>query len=331
MARIVSEERLVELSRELNEEGISSYANYDQLKADGGLDKRIEEKNIPAFLKEETTAYLDLLYAPAPYYYKKMKMEEITRDRFREGSEYLIASYCDDVLAYRNLPRLLYSIIKKLDIEKYKYIRMEDLISKVNATFDLENKYDDRRQQIVCEILYKSLNDKYSKYDNSKLRYDDEEFFSIWAEEYTCSCELSYINGNENCDTSRIVWVARDHGDGYGFDVLSYDIKTNREKLIEVKSGGSDNFYLTPNEVAVMRNCKFKNADYHVYKWTYQDGLRVPYLTKYKYDSDLDVLVDSSGNQFELYKTKVYDKKDGKYKDAFGVKLREKEKILEIK
>lgn len=51
----------------------------------------------------------------------------------------------------------------------------------------------------------------------------------------------------------KVRWVARDDGDGAGYDILSYD-KTGREKLLEVKTtNGYEKtpFYLTENELSV--------------------------------------------------------------------------------
>ena len=327
MGKFISFDLLLGISRELNNIGKSSYADYDELKLTGELDKYVEEKNIPAILKEEIKNYLDLLFIDYDYYYKKMQMEKLTCGQLLEGSEYILASYCDDILAYRNLPRMLYAIIKKLDIKEYKYVTLEDLISKVNATFDLTNKYDENRKQVICEIVHKLLNLKYENYDRNKVDFNNKDYFSIWAEEQSCVFEQN-DEQRKIRSINDIIWVARDYGDGYGFDVLSHDINTNKEKLIEVKSGRSDNFYLTPNEVAVMRNCQFKNAIYSIHKWTYNEKVEYPYLMIYSYDRKEDILIDQNGEQFELYLTKMYDEHEGKYKDYFGLKVREKEKIL---
>ena len=70
------------------------------------------------------------------------------------------------------------------------------------------------------------------------------------------SCENTF-DLEKNQSTA---WVAKDFGDGYGFDIYSFDTNLWKEKLIEVKSGFTDYFSLSENEVNVMRNSFYKGA-----------------------------------------------------------------------
>ena len=50
----------------------------------------------------------------------------------------------------------------------------------------------------------------------------------------------------------KVVWASKDIGDGLGFDILSYDEKTETELMLEVKSTGLGKyfpFYVTNNEL----------------------------------------------------------------------------------
>jgi hypothetical protein len=51
---------------------------------------------------------------------------------------------------------------------------------------------------------------------------------------------------------AKVLWAAKELGDGLGFDVLSFDDQDGSEKLIEVKTTGLGKehpFYVTANEV----------------------------------------------------------------------------------
>lgn len=50
----------------------------------------------------------------------------------------------------------------------------------------------------------------------------------------------------------RVVWASKEYGDGLGFDILSFDEKTESERMLEVKSTGLGKyfpFFLTHNEL----------------------------------------------------------------------------------
>ena len=50
----------------------------------------------------------------------------------------------------------------------------------------------------------------------------------------------------------KVVWASKEHGDGLGFDILSFDENTESERMLEVKSTGLGKyfpFFLTQNEL----------------------------------------------------------------------------------
>jgi hypothetical protein len=60
--------------------------------------------------------------------------------------------------------------------------------------------------------------------------------------------------------------VSQEGGDGLGFDILSFDHSTGRERLVEVKTTRASvytPFYLTRNEVEVSRR---RRDDFHLYR-----------------------------------------------------------------
>ncbi len=64
----------------------------------------------------------------------------------------------------------------------------------------------------------------------------------------------------------KVEWVSQSLGDGLGFDVLSYDGRSDAERLIEVKTTGlakSFPFYVTANEVRCSEDVP---EQYHLYR-----------------------------------------------------------------
>jgi len=76
------------------------------------------------------------------------------------------------------------------------------------------------------------------------------------GEEWVVDLERAEVTRNGRKDlAAQVVWVARDRGDGYGYDVASF-FPDGRERLIEVKTtnyGARTPFYITRWEVEVSK------------------------------------------------------------------------------
>ena len=130
---------------------------------------------------------------------------------------------------------------------------------------------------------------------------------------------------------NHIKWVSRYYGDGYGFDILSYDYSQNKEKLIEVKSGLSENFVLTENELNVMLKCHLNNADYYIYKYYYDTNDKLIHKKILKYEPRQDKLYYNLNNFYEYTKYE-YENQYGFIIPKFSVhKIDEEPKKLILK
>ena len=74
--------------------------------------------------------------------------------------------------------------------------------------------------------------------------------------------ERRRLNGLGRQDLSdRVRWVARDDGDGFGFDILSFDgtgDEADRERWLEIKTTNGPKatpFFITSNELRVSKEC----------------------------------------------------------------------------
>ena len=124
---------------------------------------------------------------------------------------------------------------------------------------------------------------------------DNMLYFFIWGEYYTYDIE------KEDQNNKNIYWVSRYYGDGFGFDVLTFDKSTQKEKLIEVKTGHYDDFVLTNNEYSVMEESSKHNADYYIYKYTYNKNDNMIYIKKFKHVNNGIVIFDEEKYDFYSY------------------------------
>ena len=328
----MSSEELMKLYNVLNDEGISSHIdlkdNYDTK-----IKPILESDDFKKLLKHDVKEFLDILFNNEPYIYnKKIILEHMVKYEHNPNTLYMLSLFSEKDKAYRNLPLLLKGLIEKLDIEKYKYCTMEDIVSRVYGILDMKTTYYDReKNHLISEIDHKIYNTKYQKYEDAhaqgKFNENDVEDLSVWAERRVFIREKERFKDKENEGTS--IWVAHDFGDGYCFDVLTIDKVNKIESLIEVKSGKEKYFTLTENELNVMRNCQFKNAEYLVYKYTPLTigGFTIDTIDTYLYSPQLDMMLDNYGNQYEIvlsgYKsTDLYNVDHPKY----TIKKIEKEK-----
>jgi hypothetical protein len=120
----------------------------------------------------------------------------------------------------------------------------------------------------------------YEKYllrinNNEKLDFSDNYFKCVKAELIAYRSELNFLR--RYCEYVNVSpdfyvkWVAKDFGDGYGYDVLSYDFFNQKEKLIEVKGTSGSGFYgsLSINELNKLEEFVKYGYDYYVYRYNF--------------------------------------------------------------
>lgn len=303
---MISLSLLNELELSYREQGYSSQNDIDMLKKNGKLDFDINTSFIPELLKTEMSDFIDSLIDVSPYIIrKKIQLEDMYNRDLSYNAEYMLCHYIDNIYCYRDVPKELLGIIKKLDIDEFKYLSLGDLKSKFYRYLDVIDGLDSRGRYSICTFNRKCLPKKelYNSYDplydpHLVDAYDRNKFF-VWSEQTAFNEEKIETESINIKDP--VLWVSRYYGDGYGFDILSIDPITNREKLIEVKSGKEKEFSLTENETKVMRNSKYKNADYYVYRYYYTSNVNEK-IKKfiYKYNPELDMMVDLDSNLYSI-------------------------------
>lgn len=330
-------ELLSELEKEYNEQGYNSHNDIDMLKEKGILDKDIENTSIPKLLRTEISEFIDVLLNVNPFIQRqKLILEDMYKNDISYNAEYMLCHYLNDIDAYRNNPRELYKIIHKVNIDQFKYLNIEDIKSQFYRYLDVNEGFDSRREHYICEIMHKysPKTELYNKYDslfNPKQvnNVNNRNMFYIWAERNAYDYELDITKESNIKD--RVLWVSRYYGDGYGFDILSINLDTNREKLIEVKSGKYKECSLTKTEAKVMRNSKYKNCDYYVYRYYYKENRNSTNIIRriiYKYIPELDMMVDEDDNLYSINEYMGLND-EGELVKLFGIVANEKKYVKE--
>ena len=89
------------------------------------------------------------------------------------------------------------------------------------------------------------------------------------GEKFVYEYEREYVKKYNLPDSKQVKWVAKDVGDGLGYDILSYDSQGN-EIYIEVKTtlgNEKSSFYITANELLKSEQEKERYFLYRVYNF----------------------------------------------------------------
>ncbi|GEM_PF-2905065 len=89
----------------------------------------------------------------------------------------------------------------------------------------------------------------------------------IAGEEWILRIERDRLTKDRRPDlAAKVEWISKEKGDGFGYDILSFDPITNKELFIEVKttiSSENASFFLTSNELSF---CQKNNEHFKLYR-----------------------------------------------------------------
>lgn len=270
------------------------------------LKKEFEQSEILNEVKKLLEVFLSYLFnEDIPFYHKQALLTyqcQLLQPFFRGTFRYpslMLALYVGDSDIYRNIPLLWKKLIDKLNITPYTDKSLEDIKVLLDKYFNISESHINGIDyyEIDNNICLNSL--KYEKYDESNSNsLSGTDYFFIWGE------ERSYILEARKHPDEVVYWIAKDIGDGFGFDVLRYDSVKQKERLMEIKTGTSWRFYLTQNEYNVMLESAKRGGEYFIYKYTYHLDTNKIDGTRYQYIPDKDVLIDLDGNCYSLVEEK---------------------------
>ena len=308
----------------VNQNGGRSFDRIKELKDNGILDQLIIINGVDLQLRNEFIRFINILDDPSlenfPHYKKIILYNFNKLIYYFSAFGYEIGAYLNNYEVYRNFPVFIKELGKKFGISYYGNASIEELDEKLSKYLDIShsNNINSGNYDVLIKFKSNSNSDKYKEYlwkkENNKLDLNQRDDFYIYAEDWTCTFENELLNTNNQ----QSVWVAKDYGDGYGYDVYSYNIATSKEIIIEVKSGVSKNFILTENEYNTMMNTEnMDTTEFVIYKFLNENG-RITYnIYKYNDQNKLLVAVNDPSNVCLLQPDYYYDEYNNK-KDCYA-------------
>ena len=293
-----------------------SYDVLRELHKNGTLNYLLYKYNIDNLLYNELIDFANILNSNY-FYYTKYKLYYHNFMYLYSTYGYMLCLHFNNLNAYRLLPLFFLECAKYYKIDRYCNYTYEQIKIIFDKLFELEyrihQEYNDICERPAIQMLNK---DKYKeiipRIERNEHKISDDDDFFVYSEYYTNYLEKQLLR-NENLQDvdSYVDWVSKDYGDGYGYDIHSYDYLSNNEKLIEVKSGKVDNIYLTLNEYKVANESRgINNSDYYVYKYIYKPLENKLELLRLKLDKNtgLFINIDNYYDQYMAFETSFPDK-----------------------
>ena len=309
-----SYDRLMYMEENINKNGGFSYNKLDELNKEGLLDEILDSLFIDEMLEKELSDFLLILNSKEfdnHSFLRKILLYESDLIKTFRRFDYVLSLHFNNKEAYRVFPLLFLECVKYFKLPGCDKLTLDKVESTLIKYIDFETAYNPNANRVLTEISNKpmGLYTDYSLYDeklnsNKPINFNDSTEFFVWSEYFTYKREISnaskYVLNKCN---NYVRWVSRYNGDGFGYDILSYDFENNREKLIEVKSGIGKNFELTETEYRVLNRCiNTQNSDYYIYRYYYNYDSNELEFTKLIYDKEKNIFVDvdSPNNIYHL-------------------------------
>ena len=251
-----------------------SHDNLDYLASINKIDQLIESNFIDVAFREELLSFLYLLNTDAYNGNEGLRKILLHESNFvkilQNGNyDYILSLYLKNKEAYRVFPLFVRACMEKYNLYD------NDIDKKLYEKLDISRCYDPNSKRNLAEVLPKSTRTDYNSYDaklrTCNLKVDNITDFFVWSEYTAYLEEYNFLSNYKEYNVNALVrWVSRYHGDGYGYDVLSYDPYNRKEKQIEVKSTRTNYLILTKTELETLYKTQdYNNTDYYIYKYYY--------------------------------------------------------------
>lgn len=252
----------------------------------------VESQNIAIYFEKDLVEFLELLFDPKydlrPNYRKYL----LNQTAFVR----LIGSRYFDKSVYKNDPVIyIMNCIRYFNLTTYFNKGYSYLFTKLNSYLNMRSLIDVNTKEIIIEVdSYKKLNEFKEDVIEGHINASNKDS----AAEYRAyNEELDILDGYfESCKNTSLRFtkhLSRNIGDGVGYDLLSFNPMTGKEKLIEVKSSFSENFFFSENEYYTAKHpLDGVPHEYYIYVYNYSKGYQNPTKSTYVYDEERDCFYD---------------------------------------
>ena len=314
----------------LNEHGGRSYSRIRDLKLTGALDYFYEKNNVSDNFETILKNFVDVLNdseLDAIPFYKTAKLFKTNYINCFSKFGYELGVYLNDNLiitpnnnnSFFLFPLFFKESCKKYNIEPYASMSQDELKNIISKYINLDckkslNPRKDRNtieDEELVDYIDTINSSKYEDYEKWKDNYNNFGIINDkWVKGFmSVKAEDRVFDVYDKFEGSEIIWVARDCGDSFGYDLVCANTKAKTELLFEAKSSYStDDFTLTEGEYLTMLKAEnMPNTNYIISKCLYdRNTMEELACHVYKYDAANDRLVDVEHPDYICEIQKVY-------------------------
>lgn len=259
------------------------------------VDILFNQYDIATSFFSEIERVLDLIYGKEypdlPHYRKLLVNESPIIDLcLDEDFKKLFSIYMQAPDVYYDFNRFIFQCKEWLINFDYMDINHIQLLDKIEKFFNIGCNGDQR------VILRKNVHVQKEKrkytfddYFNNNIPNENAFLFSEFDTYYNEQIKLL----NDNPEWAELCeFVSEYFGDGYGYDVYTYDPYAKREKLIEVKYTRTGTIRFTRNEYLTAKTpIDGIQHDYYVYCYFHDENDQF-YIYVFKYNSEKDLFIN---------------------------------------
>lgn len=195
-----------------------------------------------------------------------------------------------------DISELLRKTISNLEIKDAMYYKQSEFESLILSKLDVIRKSENNNTYLYLNNSKGTIEP--SKYCNRKLYPNiSSRDLGVWGEQQT----INYLKQNKS--NSEIIWVSKDYGDGYGFDILC--VENGKEYSYEVKALNNH-----MNPILSIDECEFmigshKVEDSYLIAWKYMEN---PIPIIYRYDKEEKMFITNMNTMYLPYVIKDKNK-----------------------
>lgn len=319
-----------------------SYEKIDYYTDLYGLSNLFDKYQVYNFLRKTVIDFLEFYTIDntcKDFYKKQLEQNASPLFLIYQHFEYLICNYIGKREIYGSFPAFIKGLVEFFELSDIKLTEDEYYnVLKKSDYNKFEENYREDYEKLFIKPVPRSPQNNYNSYNmaiiGENINFSDKEIRWRWAERDTHSMERKYLHQNNVDDIDKkVIWVSRYHGDGFGYDILSYDKETDNEKLIEVKTTLGKSFELSSDELRRMYYvANNDHCDYYIYGYFFKEYQ--PNLVKLKLDKETMSFIDIDNNDKYYISPSIQyplNSNTGKNEEEIKIYLEKEDEYMELK
>ena len=235
------------------------------------LISEMEERNIDKLLNN---IVFDFRRDISSIYYHEGKVKAYASEFYKiyktKVLSKMLSLYTGDINSSELLPLFFHRCALKVNLKFYTPDDYDYYQQQIEKIFEI--KYNQEKTTCTVDDKYVIRPEKYEIFERGISEETDDIQASVQGE-FLDLLYIKYLLELERVGSpdSYVSWVAKNIGDGFGFDIHAIHPFKHKELLFESKTGADDSITMTNNEFRVAKeSIPIINCEYNINKYKYK-------------------------------------------------------------